>query len=68
MRNNPVSPKVTAGAVAAAVATVVVWALRVLAGVDVPDVVEGAFVVVLTFAAGYLKSDPERGYEARHGK
>lgn len=60
MNRTPISPKVTAAAVAAAVATIIVWVLGAFAGVDVPGVVEGALVVLLTFGAGYLKRDPLR--------
>ena len=57
-----VSPKVTAAALASAVATILVWALGLL-GVDVPAAVASAIVAVLTFAAGYLVTDPARtGY------
>jgi len=54
-----ISPKVVAATLAAAVATILVWGIS-QAGVDVPEPVAGAIVVVLTFLAGYLKIDPER--------
>ena len=54
-----ISPKVTAAALASAVATILVWALA-LAGVDVPAPVSSAIVAVLTFAAGWIVRDPLR--------
>lgn len=58
--SNPISPKVTASTMAAAVATLIVWGLNSGAGIDVPTGVEGAFVVLLTFAVGYVVRDPQR--------
>ena len=68
MKTNPISPKVAVAALAGAVATILVWLLGIFApGVDVPQLVEGAFVVVLTFLGGYLKRDPLReDYIADH--
>ena len=60
MSRNTVSPKVTASTVAAAVATLIVWGLTDGLGIAVPSGVEGAFVVLLTFAAGYVVRDPQR--------
>lgn len=54
------SNKITAAAGAAAATTVVVWLLT-LAGVDVPGEVQGAFTVLLVFAAGYLTTDKTAG-------
>jgi len=57
-----ISPKVTAAALASAVATIAVWALSLL-GVDVPEGVSAALVALLTFGAGYVVTDPARtGY------
>ena len=52
-----ISPKVTAAAVAAAVATILVWGIETLTGIDIPTLVEGAGTVLLTFGAGYLIRD-----------
>ncbi|MGG7509444.1 hypothetical protein [Plantibacter sp. YIM 135249] len=51
-----INPKVTASAAAAAGTTVLCWAVG-LAGLDVPDYVQGAVTVLLVFAAGYATSD-----------
>ena len=48
------STKVTAATVAAALGTIVVWLLHQVASVEVPDVVSGAIVVLLTLGVGYL--------------
>lgn len=61
----PVSNKVvsatTAGTLAAALTTIAVWALQQYAGVDLPDAVQGALVVVLTLVctalAGYCTAE-----------
>jgi hypothetical protein len=64
--DNPISPKVSAAALAAAVATIIVWLVS-MTGLAVPVPVEGAFVVLLTFGAGYLVEDPLRTpSQARH--
>lgn len=55
-----VSPKVTASALAAAVISILVWAAQ-QAGIDLPVVVQGALMVIVVFAAGYLKVDSKRG-------
>lgn len=47
-------PKVAAGGIAGAVALVLVWVAG-LAGLDVPAEVAAAVVMVLSFAASYLK-------------
>lgn len=52
-----VNPKVTSAAVAAAVVTILVWALDQFVGVDLPEVVQIAVVTLITFAAGYIKTD-----------
>lgn len=47
----------TGGAVGAAVSTVTVWIIEAVSGIDIPDTVEGACVVIFTaavaFVAGY---------------
>lgn len=48
-----VNPKVTAAVVAAAVTTVIAWLLT-LAGVEVPNQVQGAITSILVFVAGYM--------------
>jgi hypothetical protein len=54
-----ISPKVTAATLAAAIVTLVVW-LASLAGVDIPEVAQGAIVTILVALAGYAVSDPRR--------
>ena len=54
-----ISPKVTAATLAAAIVTLVVW-LASLAGVDIPEVAQGAIVTILVALAGYLVTDPRR--------
>jgi hypothetical protein len=54
-----VSPKVIAGTLAAAIVTIIVW-IAAAAGVEVPVEVAGALTVIVTFLAGYLKTDPAR--------
>lgn len=60
MATNPVSPKVAAASAAAAIGVILAW-LASLGGLDVPEAVEGAVVVLLTFGAGYVVRDPQRG-------
>ncbi len=55
-----VSPKVTAATVAAAVATILAWGVENIAGVNVPAEIQGAITTILTFAAGWIKRDPDR--------
>jgi hypothetical protein len=54
-----ISPKVTAGTLAAAITTLAVY-LASLAGVDIPEVAQGAIVTILVAIAGYLVTDPRR--------
>lgn len=56
--NSTVNPKVSAAALASAVAGAVVWALGAyfFKG-EVPDAVAILVVTLATFAAGYFKSD-----------
>lgn len=56
---NPVSPKVTAAAVAGAVTVILVWIAGAV-GLDVPPEPASALTLLLTAAAGYLKRDPLR--------
>ena len=52
-----INPKVTSAAVAAAVVAVLVWGLDTFAGVSLPEVVQVALITLVTFAAGYIKTD-----------
>jgi hypothetical membrane protein len=52
-----VNPKVTSAALAAAVVVVLVWVLDRFAGVVLPEAVQIAVVTLVTFAAGWLKTD-----------
>lgn len=54
---NDVSPKVTAGALGAAVATIVTWAAEAGLGIDIPVSVETAAALVVAFVVGYLVPD-----------
>jgi hypothetical protein len=54
-----ISPKVTAAAIAAALVTIIVWGAG-MAGVEIPEVVQGALITIIVAAAGYLVSDPRR--------
>jgi hypothetical protein len=60
-----VNPKVTAAVLAAAVTTLIAWLLA-LAGIQLPNEVQGAITTILVFVAGYLTSaDGSKGkYEA----
>ena len=48
-----VNPKVTAAVLAAAVTTIIAWLLT-LAGLQLPNEVQGAITSILVFVAGYL--------------
>ena len=48
-----VNPKVTAAVLAAAVTTVIAWLLT-LAGIQLPNEVQGAITSILVFVAGYM--------------
>lgn len=52
-----ISPKVVSASAAAAVTTIVAYLVNQFTGVDVPAEVQGAFTVILTFAAGYFTPD-----------
>jgi len=54
-----VSPKVAAATLAAALVTIIVWAAS-LAGVEIPEVVQGAIITILVALAGYFTTDPRR--------
>jgi putative effector of murein hydrolase LrgA (UPF0299 family) len=56
----PISSKVAAGTVAGAATVVLVWALTLL-HVDVPATVQGAFIVLLSFAAGWITPPDAKG-------
>jgi hypothetical protein len=59
MVSGEISPKVKGGALAGAVVVVLVWLASML-GVDVPEVVQGALVVIVSTLAAYLVGDPRR--------
>lgn len=48
------SNKVTAATIAAALATILVWALQTYAHTAIPEAVQGAIVVLLTLIVSYL--------------
>lgn len=48
-------PKVVAGGVAGAAVVVLVWAAS-MSGLEIPAEVAGALIVLISFAAGYLKA------------
>ena len=54
-----ISNKVVASTVAAALVTTIVWGAS-LAGLDIPEVVQGALITIIVAAAGYLVTDPRR--------
>jgi Flp pilus assembly protein protease CpaA len=54
-----ISNKVVASTVAAAGVTIIVWGAS-LAGLDIPEVVQGALITIIVAAAGYLVTDPRR--------
>lgn len=54
---NDVSPKVTAGALGAAVATIATWAAEAGLGIEIPVSVETAAALVVAFVLGYLVPD-----------
>jgi hypothetical protein len=54
-----ISPKVTAATLAAAIVTLVVW-IASLAGVEIPEVAQGAIITIIVALAGYLVRDPDR--------
>lgn len=54
---NDVSPKVTAGALGAAVATIGTWAAEAGLGIEIPVSVETAAALLVAFVLGYLVPD-----------
>ncbi len=50
-------PKVVAGGIAGALTVLIVWGAS-LAGLDIPPEVASALTVLISFAAGFLKSAP----------
>lgn len=50
-----INPKVTAAVLAAAVTTLIAYLLT-LAGIQLPNEVQGAITTILVFTAGYLTS------------
>lgn len=54
-----VSPKVSLSVLAAAIVTVGVW-LASYAGIDIPEVVQGALITIIVGVVGYLVTDPRR--------
>jgi hypothetical protein len=48
------SSKVQASAIAAAVGVILVWLLKTYAGVDVPDAVQAAGVLILAAIIGWI--------------
>lgn len=52
-----ISPKVVSASAAAAATTILAYLVRQFTGVDIPADVQGAFTVILTFAAGWLTPD-----------
>ena len=54
-----ISNKVVASTVAAALVTIIVWGTS-LAGLDIPEVVQGALITIIVAIAGYVVTDPRR--------
>jgi len=54
-----VSPKVMWSTLAAAIVTILVWCAS-LAGVEVPELVQGALITILVALAGWFATDPRR--------
>lgn len=52
-----VSSKVTASALGAALATVIVYAIEAPTGLDIPVTVEGAGALIVAFLLGYFVPD-----------
>jgi hypothetical protein len=51
---------VSAATAAAAGVGILVWAISEFAGVSVPAEVQAALITIAVFAAGWLKTDPDR--------
>lgn len=54
-----VSPKVAMATLAAAIVTIIVWCAS-LAGVEIPELVQGALITIIVAIAGYITTDPRR--------
>ena len=54
MRSATPAQKVTAGAVAGAVTTIVIWVLKAYAHIEVPGEIAAAITTVLTFVVAYV--------------
>lgn len=54
-----VSPKVAASTLAAALVTIIVWVASI-AGVEIPELVQGALITIIVALAGYFVTDPRR--------
>lgn len=54
-----ISPKVTAATIAAALVTIIVWGAG-YAGIDIPEVVQGALITIIVGLVGYFVTDPRR--------
>lgn len=62
-----INPKVTAAVLAAAVTTVIAWLLT-LAGLELPNEVQGAITTILVFVAGYMTSADNSSGDHAAGK
>ena len=49
-----ISPKVVASTLAAAIVTILVWALNQFAHIAIPDYVQGALTTILVAIGGYV--------------
>lgn len=60
-----INPKVTAAVLAAAVTTLIAWLLT-LAGINLPNEVQGAITTILVFVSGYMTpaNNPPGAHEA----
>lgn len=54
-----ISPKVSLSVLAAAVVTILVWVAG-FAGIEVPEVVQGALITIIVGVVGYATPDPNR--------
>lgn len=59
MQTNQPARKVYAGTIAGALTTVIVWLLRDLAGLSVPEPVAVALTTLIVFLAGYYMPPSE---------
>lgn len=66
-RTRPPSKTVATGGVAGASTIVLVWiAQTIWPSLDVPNTVQGAITVVVTFLAAWIVRDPDRRPTAKH--